>query len=87
MSVVGSDYDDLKQYNLAEIYDPTRKFKVKTSNGAAAEEEDKYDGPPFHVAVNEAGPKDNVIPTEKSDDEKTSLDFQKAADDAHLTAL
>ena len=23
MSVVGSDYEELKRYNLAEIYDPT----------------------------------------------------------------
>lgn len=86
MSVVGSDYDDLKQYNLAEIYDPTRKLNVKTSNGAAADVEGKDDDPPSNVAVNEAGPKDDVIPTEKSEDDKTSLDFQKAANDAHLTA-
>lgn len=25
MSVVGSDYDQLKRYNLAELYDPTPK--------------------------------------------------------------
>jgi tRNA acetyltransferase TAN1 len=24
MSVVGSDYDQLKRYNLAEIYDPAK---------------------------------------------------------------
>ena len=29
MSVVGSDFDELKQFNLAEIYDPTPKPKVE----------------------------------------------------------
>lgn len=80
MSVVGSDYDELKQYNLAEIYDPTPKLKSKTSNGAAAKVEDKDDEPPSVVAV------DDVMPTMSYDD-KTSLDSEKAADDAHLTSL
>ncbi|KAF6235588.1 hypothetical protein HO173_006271 [Letharia columbiana] len=87
MSVVGSDYDELKQYNLAEIYDPTPKLKAKTSIGAAPEVKDKDDKPPSDVAPNGHGPKDDVIPMEKSEDDKTSLDSQKAADDAHLTAL
>lgn len=27
MSVVGSDYDQLKRYNLAELYNPTSKVE------------------------------------------------------------
>lgn len=37
MSVVESDYDRLKRYNLAEIYDPSPKKAEKTdSSGAQA---------------------------------------------------
>lgn len=61
MSVVGSDYDELKQYNLAEIYDPTSKLEAKTSNGAAP------------VVADEPSPNYDGIPTEKSEDDKTSL--------------
>ena len=71
MSVVGRDYDKLKQYNLAEIYDPTPK--ANTSNGAAPEVEVKDDSPPSIVAANELGPKDAVIPRLKGEDDKTSL--------------
>jgi tRNA acetyltransferase TAN1 len=31
MSVVGSDYDQLKRYNLAEIYNPTSKENPKAN--------------------------------------------------------
>lgn len=34
MSVVGSDYDELKQFNLTEIHDPTPKPDDKTSKDA-----------------------------------------------------
>lgn len=33
MSVVGNDYDKLKRYNLAEIYDPTPRPKQSTEKG------------------------------------------------------
>ena len=82
MSVVGSDYDELKQYNLAEIYQPAPKLEPKPSNDAA---EDKDDNPPSDVAVNGPGLEDDVIAMEESRDDKTSLDSQEAADDAHLT--
>lgn len=85
MSVVGSDYDELKQYNLAEIYDPTQKLEARTSNGTAPKVEDKDDSPPLDVVVNESGPKDGRISTERSEDDKTSLESQEAAD--HPTAL
>lgn len=49
MSVVGSDYDELKQYNLAEIYDPTPKLHAEMSNGAAPKVKDKDDSPPSDV--------------------------------------
>lgn len=29
MSVVGSDYEQLKRFNLAEIFDPTPKVKTE----------------------------------------------------------
>jgi tRNA acetyltransferase TAN1 len=41
MSVVGSDYDQLKRFNLAEIYDPAPKpepkegLKEESKEGAA----------------------------------------------------
>ncbi len=35
MSVVGSDYDLLKRYNLAEIYDPTPKEREKQAGTEA----------------------------------------------------
>lgn len=80
MSVVGSDYDDLKQYNLAEIYDPTQQLEAKASNGTAPEVEVKDDSPPLDVVVNESGPKDGGISMEKSEDDKASLESQDAAD-------
>ena len=86
MSVVGSDYDELKQYNLAEIYDPTPKLDASRNNGATPKVGVKDDSPPSDVAANELGPKDDVIPTLKGEDDKTSLDFQEAVDDAHLPA-
>lgn len=33
MSVVGSDYDKLKRYNLAEIYNPTQHLTDSAENG------------------------------------------------------
>ena len=86
MSVVDSDYDQLKQYNLSEIFNPTPKLRPKASNGAAAEMEEEDDKPPSDVAANPPGMKDDVIAIEKDQDDKTSLDSQKAADDDHLTA-
>ncbi|KAL9067524.1 MAG: hypothetical protein Q9157_006787 [Trypethelium eluteriae] len=38
MSVVGSDYDRLKRYNLAEIYDPTPKPKEQTDSSIDGED-------------------------------------------------
>jgi hypothetical protein len=35
MSVVGSDFEELKQYNLAEIYDPTPKPDAESNNAKA----------------------------------------------------
>lgn len=86
MSVVGSDYDELKQYNLAEIHSPTPKSEAKTSNGTARKVDNKDDNPSSNVAMDEPEPKDDVIPTVKSEDQKTNLDAKKVADDAHLTA-
>ena len=63
MSVVGGDYDELKQYNLAEIYDPTPKLNAKTSSGVATMAEDST---PSDVAVKRSGREDDVIHTEKS---------------------
>ena len=71
MSVVGGDYDELKQYNLAEIYDPTPKVKPETSNGAAAKIEDS---PSSDVAAKRSGLKDDVVPMARSQGDKTSLD-------------
>ncbi|KAI9666641.1 MAG: hypothetical protein M1821_004577 [Bathelium mastoideum] len=39
MSVVGSDYDQLKRYNLAELYDPTRKPGESAENSKATADE------------------------------------------------
>lgn len=41
MSVVGSDFEELKQFNLAEIYDPTPKPDAEESKRAKADEEAK----------------------------------------------
>ena len=87
MSVVGSDYDELKQYNLAEIYNPTPKLAAKMSNGAASEVGDRDDNPPSDVAATDPGPRDVVVSTDQSDDDKTSLDSQRVAEDNQLTAL
>ena len=83
MSVVGNDYDELKQYNLAEIYDPTPKVKPETSNGAAVK---KAEHPFTDVAAKGSGLRDDVIAMERSQGEKTSLDSHMAADAAHLTS-
>ena len=85
MSVVGSDYDELKQYNLAEIYDPTPKSNTKTGSGVATMAEDKDDSTPSDVAVKGSGLENDVIHTERGQADKTSLDLEKAADGAHLT--
>jgi len=34
MSVVGSDYEKLKRFNLAEIYEPTPKVEEQTTGTA-----------------------------------------------------
>ena len=86
MSVVGGDYDELKQYNLAEIYDPTPKLNTKTSSGVTTMAEDKDDSTPSDVAVKRSGLEDGVIHTEKSQADKTSLDLAKAAEGGHLMA-
>ena len=85
MSVVGSDYDELKQYNLAELHDPLSK-EAKMSNGAGPETEGQGNSHPSYVAVNEHGRKDDVIAPEKSEGDKTILDPPRATDDAHLSA-
>ena len=86
MSVVGSDYDELKQYNLAEVHDPSSKLEAKVSNGAEPGTEGQGNSHPSHVAVNDHGRKDNVITPEKSEGDKTILDPPRATDDAHLSA-
>ena len=86
MSVVGSDFDELKQYNLAEIYHPTSTLKANTNNGAAPKFQVKDDSDPADVAANVLGSKDAVISRWKGEDNKTNLDFQATADDVHLTA-
>ena len=86
MSVVGSDYDELKQYNLAEIYDPTPRLESMTSNGIAAKMKGKDDSPPTDVAANGAELKNDGLPIAKSQGFKTSLDAQEAADEVHLAA-
>lgn len=86
MSVVGSDYDELKQYNLAELHDPSSKLEAKMSNGAGPETEGQGNSHPSYVAANELGRKDNVVAPEKSKGDKTILDPPQAADDAHLSA-
>ena len=83
MSVVGGDYDELKQYNLAEIYDPTPKVKPETSNGAAAKTEDNASS---DMAVNRSGLKDDVVAMGRIQEDKTSLDPQMAAVTARLTS-
>jgi len=35
MSVVGSDYDELKRYNLAEIYQPSQLDVIKDNSSDA----------------------------------------------------
>lgn len=86
MSVVGSDFDELKQYNLAEIYHPTSRLKANPSDGAAPKVQVNDDSHPADVAVNELGSEDAVASRSKSENNKTSLDFQATADDIHLTA-
>ena len=86
MSVVDSDYDELKQYNLAEIHDPTPKLETKTSSGAPAKMEDEDDNSRSDVAAHGAGMQDDVLGVDNSQEDKASLDSHKAAEDAHLTA-
>ena len=86
MSVVGSDYDELKQYNLAELHDPSSKLDAKMSNGAGPETEGQGNSNPSYVAPNELGRKDDVVAPEKSEGDKTILDPPQAADNAHLSA-
>ena len=83
MSVVGGDYDELKQYNLAEIYDPTPKVKPETSNGAAAKMEDNASS---GMAVKGSGLQDDVVAMGRNQEDKTSLDPQMAVITAHLTS-
>ena len=85
MSVVGSDYDQLKQYNLAEIYNPTRKLDAKPSNGVADKVEANNDKSPS-VAAEGSGLKDEVVAMRQGLGDKTSLDSQEAADGGLLTA-
>ena len=86
MSVVGSNYDELKQYNLAELRDPSAKLEAKMSNGAGPETEGQGDSHPSYVAANEVGRKDDVVAPEESEGDKTILDPPWAADDAHPSA-
>lgn len=37
MSVVGSDFEELKRYNLAEIYNPTPKVVTAPKEGSERE--------------------------------------------------
>lgn len=39
MSVVGSDFEELRQFNLAELYDPTPKPDAEKSDITPKEEE------------------------------------------------
>ena len=86
MSVVGSDYDELKQYNLAELHDPSSKLEAKMGNGAEPETEGQGNSHPSYVAVNELGRKDDAVAPEKSESDKTIRDPPRAADDAHINA-
>lgn len=52
MSVVGGDFEGLKQFNLAEIYDPTPKPDAEKSNDTKAKAEAK-DG---HRRANTSSP-------------------------------
>ena len=54
MSVVGSDYESLKRFNLAEIYGkPTPKLKAEASQEADGKIEAKGETMPDVVETNE----------------------------------
>ena len=83
MSVVGSDYDELKQYNLAELHDPSSKLEAKTSNVAGPETEGQGNSHPSVMAANKLGRKDDMVAPEKSEGDKTIVDPPREADNAH----
>lgn len=76
MSIVGSDYDELKQYNLAEIHNPTPRITAMTDKGGAPNRENKDDNPHYLnvAAKNETGPQNDVLLTKRSEDDKSNLD-------------
>ena len=45
MSIVGSDFEELKQFNLAEIYDPTAKPSAEKNKSISTPSAEKSDPP------------------------------------------
>lgn len=76
MSVVGGDFEVLKQFNLAEIYDPTPKPDAEKSNNAKA----KAEAEDSHRRANTSSPeppselsKDDVLNDLASADQEPTL--------------
>ncbi len=72
MSVVGSDFEELKQFNLAEIYDPTPKPDTEKTKNTRSEA-NVEDGP---RRANTSSPEPqlerltNVIPNHLASEDK-----------------
>ena len=62
MSIVGSDFEELKQFNLAEIYDPTPKPNVETSHITPKPDTNQSHSPStlIDVSINPTPPPTNL---------------------------
>ena len=75
MSVVGSDFEDLKQYNLAEIFDPTPKPDSGKSNAATST-----------IENGKANDESTTEVAGKSDDNDKSIPNQLQVEDKELAS-
>ena len=76
MSVVGSDFEELKQFNLAEIYDPTPKPSVEHDKPSSA-----HDAEEEHSTLTSTAIETNLKPT--SDGQKTNSTRLDGVDGQH----
>ncbi|KAK4692653.1 tRNA acetyltransferase TAN1, partial [Lecanoromycetidae sp. Uapishka_2] len=76
MSVVGSDFEELKQFNLAEIYDPTPRPDNETSNNDPTA---KHHAVKAKVEAVLMGEKDTSQP--EADEDKDSAPGKETKDD------
>ena len=65
MSVVDSDFEQLKQFNLAEIYDPTPKPKAAEGNDAIPKTRRKSD-----MQASDAEKSPSIPDTQPSEDKE-----------------